>query len=107
MHSKTRKNLLSKVKGYRGDRSKKLRAARVAFLKAGVHAYTDRKKKKRNFRRLWQLRINAAARENGTTYSKLIHMLKTANIGLDRKILSEMAQKHPKVFEAILKTAQK
>lgn len=99
---KKRRNLLRHVKGYRHNRSNKLRSARIAFLKAGVNAYRSRKRKKRLNRGLWQLRINAAARENGTTYSRLIHSLKTAGVEMDRKVLSEIAMKHPNVFKKIV-----
>ena len=107
IHTKKRKNLLEHVKGYKGHRSTKLRAARVAFLKAGVNAYRDRRLKKRTFRQLWQLRINAGARQNGTTYSRLTHALGIANIKLDRKVLSEIAAGHPNVFKKIVETAMK
>lgn len=106
-HTKRRKNLLSKVKGYRWGRKNKIRLARPAYLKAGEHAFRDRRAKKRTFRRLWNIKINAAARENGTTYSKFINDLKNANIELDRKVLAEIAEKHPKVFAKIVETAQK
>ena len=105
-HTRRRKNLLSKVKGYKWGRKSKIRLARPAMLKAGVYAYRDRRNKKRNFRRLWNIQINAGARENGTTYAKLIHALKQANIELDRKILATLAKDHPAVFAKITKKAQ-
>lgn len=107
IHAKKRRSLLSKVKGYQGHRRSKLRAARVAFLKAGVHAYRDRRRKKRDFRRLWQIRINAGARQNGTTYSRLVNALKNANIGLNRKMLAELAANHPESFKKVVETATK
>lgn len=107
LHAKKRRNLLSKTKGYQNKRSTKLRLARVAFLKAGVSAYKGRRLKKRANRQLWSIRINAAARENGTTYSRLIHALKTAGIELDRKVLSAIAAQHPQVFKAITAEASK
>jgi len=77
-----------------------------AVTKALQFATRDRKNRKRTFRELWNARINAAARLNGTTYSKLIAGLKKANVSLDRKILSELAVSEPKAFEAVVKTAQ-
>jgi len=103
---KKRRNLLARVKGYKHNRRNKLRSARVAFLKAGVNAYRDRRLKKRDNRGLWQIRINAAARENGTTYSKLINLLKKAGIELDRKVLSEIAKNHPNVFKKVMESAK-
>lgn len=83
-------------------RKSKLRLARVAALKAGAYAYRDRKAKKRVFRRLWQTKINAAARANGTKYSVLMNGLKKANIEVDRKILADLAEHNPEVFSAIV-----
>lgn len=102
MHLKKRRNLLKLVKGYKPGRRNKIKQARVAFLKAGVSAYTGRKLKKRFNRGIWQIRINAAARENGTTYSRLIDALKKANIALDRKVLSQIAMDHPAIFQKII-----
>ncbi len=102
LHAKKRRNLLAKTKGYQNKRSTKLRLARVAFLKAGVSAYKGRRLKKRDNRKLWSIRINAASRENGTTYSRLIHALKVVGIELDRKILANLAAEHPLVFKAIV-----
>lgn len=83
-------------------RKSKIRLARPAMLKAGAYAYRDRRNKKRDFRRLWAVRINAAVRPLGTTYSKFINGLKKANITLDRKILSTLAKDHPAVFEKVV-----
>lgn len=102
LHAKKRRNLLAHTKGYMNKRSTKLRLARVAFLKAGVNAYKSRRLKKRDNRGLWSIRINAAARENGTTYSRLIDALKKSGIELDRKVLSSIAGDHPEVFTAIV-----
>lgn len=77
------------------------------MLKAGVYAYRDRRVKKRTFRRLWNIKINAGARANGTTYSKLINALKAANIGLDRKVLAHIAEHKPAVFSKIVEAAKK
>lgn len=105
-HLKRRKNILSQTKGYMWGRKSKMRAAKVAILKAGVHAYRDRRLKKRVMRGLWLIRINAAARQCGLTYSRLMNGLKKADIGLDRKVLSELAVKHPNVFKAVTKSAK-
>jgi len=83
-------------------RSTKYRQAKEAVLHAGVHMFADRKKKKRNFRRLWQIKINAAARQNGISYSRLIPLLKKASIELDRKILADLAENHPDIFKKIV-----
>ncbi|OGF63399.1 50S ribosomal protein L20 [Candidatus Giovannonibacteria bacterium RIFCSPLOWO2_01_FULL_44_40] len=99
---KRRRNVLRQVKGFRWQRKSKERAAKEALLHAGRHAFGDRRKKKRNFRALWNIKINAAARENGLSYSKLIFQLKKAGIGLNRKMLAELAEKHPEVFKKIL-----
>lgn len=102
-HLKRRKNLLKLTKGYMWGRKSKIKLARVAALKAGVYAYRDRRKKKSEFRNLWNIRINAAAREHGMTYSRLIDALKKKGIRLDRKVLAQLALEYPKVFHAVLK----
>lgn len=104
---KRRRNVLSQTKGFRWQRSKKERAAREALLHAYTHSFQDRRKKKRNFRTLWNIKINAGAREKGISYSKLINQLKKADIKLDRKILATLAEHHPAVFESVLKEAAK
>ncbi|MCH7529650.1 50S ribosomal protein L20 [Patescibacteria group bacterium] len=103
---KTRRNVLKQVKGYRFGRSTKERQAREAIAHAGAHAFAHRRDKKNDFRRLWTVRINAAARVLGFPYSKLIDKLKKKNITLDRKILSSIAKDNPKSFERILKKLQ-
>ncbi|MDA1038263.1 MAG: 50S ribosomal protein L20 [bacterium] len=107
IHTKRRKNVLKLAKGYRWGRATKLRLARVAVLKAGVHAYVDRKKKKRNNRQLQQVRINAAVRPMGLSYSRFIDMLKKANVNLDRKVLSRLAANYPTVFEKVVDSVRK
>jgi len=102
-HIKRRKNILARTKGMMWGRKSKIRLARVAALKAGVYAYRDRRNKKRSMRRLSQVQINAGVRELGTSYSRFINALKLKNIALDRKVLSQMAQKYPQVFEKIVK----
>jgi large subunit ribosomal protein L20 len=101
-----RKNLLNKAKGFRGRRSKLFRYAKNAVMKAQVWAYRDRKTRKRNFRMLWQQRINAAARANGLTYSRLIEGLKFAGIDLDRKVLSDIAIRDEAGFKALIAKAK-
>ena len=95
---KRRKKVLSLAKGFRGGRSKLFRTATDAVDKALMYAYRDRKARKRDFRRLWITRINAAARMNNISYSKFIHGLKLANIELDRKVLAELAISDPSGF---------
>jgi len=99
---KRRKKVLGKTKGFRWQRKSKERAAKEALLHAGQHAFQDRKKKKSNFRALWQIKINAASRQSGVSYSTLINKLKTANIQLNRKVLAEIAEHHPAVFKKIV-----
>ncbi len=98
MKTKHRRYILAQTKGYRFDRKSKERAAKEAIKHAGVHAFRHRRTKKRDFRQLFTLRINAAAREQGYSYSKLINALKKARIALDRKSLSTIAKEHPEVF---------
>ena|SRR5579859_6229641 len=100
-----RNRILKAAKGYHSARSRLFAYAKEVVMKAMVYSYAHRKLKKRDFRRLWIARINAGARLNGTTYSRLIHALKKANIGLDRKILADLAVSDAKVFSAIVKTS--
>lgn len=99
---KRRKHLLKYVKGFRWGRKSKYRAAKEALLHAWSYSYRDRRTKKREFRKLWQIQINAACRESGISYSKFIYGLKKNKIELDRKILSQLAQNHPQIFEKIV-----
>ncbi len=101
-HVKRRKSLLEKTKGMKFGRNSKIKLARVAMLKAGKYAYRDRRNKKRAFRRLWQIRINASVRPLGTTYSRFMDALKKANIELDRKILSMLGKDHPATFAKVV-----
>src|SRR6478735_12604007 len=98
---KRRKKMLEKAKGFRGRRSKLFRYAKNAVMKAQVWAYRDRKTRKRNFRMLWQQRINAAARAHGLTYSRFMEGVKAAGIGLDRKVLADLAVTDAAAFKAI------
>ena len=102
--NKRRKSLLKAAKGFRNGRKSKERAAHDALLHAWSHAYVGRKLKKRQNRGLWQQRLGAAAKENNLSYSKLIHLLQVKKIELNRKVLSEIADKHPKIFAEIVKT---
>jgi len=102
---KRRKKILKAARGYFGARSKVYTSAKNALEKAMKYAYTDRRKKKRAFRRLWIARINAAARINGTTYSKLVNKMSNANIQLNRKTLADLALNHPDAFKAVVQAA--
>jgi large subunit ribosomal protein L20 len=101
-----RKKMLDKAKGFRGFRSKLFRYAKNAVMKAQYWAYRDRKTRKRNFRMLWQQRINAAARAQGLTYSRFMEGIKAAGIGLDRKILADIAVTDEAAFKAIFDQAK-
>lgn len=105
-HLKRRKNLLKKVKGFRWRRKSSIRLGRQAATRAGQHAYRHRRLKKRDYRGLWQIRIGAAARINGLSYSVFMHKLKLAKIELDRKVLSDLAANEPQAFAAIVKKVQ-
>jgi large subunit ribosomal protein L20 len=101
-----RKKIIKEAKGFRGRRSKLFRYAKNAVMKARIYAYRDRKNRKRNFRMLWQLRINAAARALGLTYSRFMEGLKAAGIDLDRKMLADLAVKDEAAFKAIFDQAK-
>ncbi|MDX2439133.1 MAG: 50S ribosomal protein L20 [Desulfobacterales bacterium] len=102
---KRRKKVLKLAKGFRGGRSKLFRTAADAVDKALMYAYRDRRARKRDFRRLWIARINAAARMNNLSYSKFIHGLKLADVRLDRKVLAELAVSDPSGFSKIASLA--
>ena len=101
-----RKKILKMAKGYFGARSKVYTVAKNAVEKGLTYAYRDRKNKKRAFRRLWIARINAAARQNGTTYSRLMHGLSKNEVGLNRKVLADLAMNHPDTFKSVLDAAK-
>lgn len=101
---KHRRNVLRKTKGFKWGRNSKERLANEALLHAYTHSFHDRKKKKGNFRRLWQIKINASTRPTGLSYSKFINHLKQTNIKLDRKMLAALAQHHPRVFERLARS---
>ncbi|MEA2065229.1 MAG: 50S ribosomal protein L20 [Patescibacteria group bacterium] len=101
-HVKKRRKLLAKVKGFKWGRKNLIKLAKTAATKAGAHAYADRKKKKANFRSLWQIKIGAAVRGQGLSYSKFIDLLKKNKIELDRKVLAGLAQNNSSVFNKIV-----
>lgn len=100
------KKVLKQAKGYYGARRKVFRVARQAVFKAGQYAYRDRRQRKRQFRRLWIARINAAARNNGLTYSRFINGLSKAGIALDRKVLADMAVNDKAAFAVMVEKAK-
>lgn len=102
MTKKRHKKIIKATKGFRMLNSRVFSRAKNAWMKAGLNAYIGRKQKKRNFRRLWTARINTAARDNGTTYSKLIHSLYTKKVNLNRKVLSNLAISNPEVFKKVV-----
>ncbi|MCX6752592.1 MAG: 50S ribosomal protein L20 [Candidatus Nomurabacteria bacterium] len=103
---KRRRSVLKQTKGFRHGRSTKERQAKDALLHAGNYAYAHRKDKKSHNRKLWNIKINARARELGTTYSKLIDSLKKKNVLLDRKILADLAEHQPKTFAKVLESVK-
>ena len=103
---KRRNRILNEAKGYYGARSKLFKTAREAVERGWRYAYRDRKQRKRTFRALWITRINAAARENGLSYSRLINGLKLANVEVDRKILAQLAVTDPQAFGALADLAK-
>ncbi|RMD58897.1 50S ribosomal protein L20 [Candidatus Parcubacteria bacterium] len=107
IHVKKRRRLLAKTKGYRLGRKNLLKQAKEAVVKAGVHAYVDRRKKKRTRRALWQIKINAFVRELGLSYSRFINLLHKKNIELDRKILADLAVNNKKVLNAVVEQIKK
>jgi len=106
-HVKKRNKLLSKVKGYKWGRSNLLTRAKEAIVKAGAHAFVDRRKKKRVNRALWQIKIGAFIREKGLSYSRFINMLKVNKVELDRKVLAGLAENNKKVFSNIIEQVNK
>lgn len=100
---KRKKKIIKQAKGYKWSRKSKYRAAKEALMHAWTYSYRDRRRKKRDFRRLWQIRINAGCREEGISYSKFINALKKNKIELDRKSLADLAMNHPEIFKAIVK----
>jgi large subunit ribosomal protein L20 len=101
------KKILKAAKGMQHNRTRSFRLAKQGVIRALQYAYRDRRNRKRDLRSLWITRINAAARENGTTYGKLIAGIKQSNIELDRKVLAEMAVNEPEAFKAVVKAVTK
>jgi len=101
------KRILKAARGYRGSRSKLYRMAKETLMRAGNYAYRDRRNKKRSFRRLWIVRINAAARAAGLSYSAFMSGLKKAGVSLDRKQLSDIAIRDPETFDSLVDVARK
>ena len=99
------KKVLKSAKGMQHNRTRSFRLAKQGVIRSLQYSYRDRRNKKRDLRALWITRINAAARQEGTTYAKLIAGMKTKNIELDRKVLAEIAVKEPKAFSAVVKTS--
>ena len=104
---KKHKKILDRAKGYYGAKHYRFRMAKQAVMKSGMYAYVGRKNKKSNFRKLWIARINAAARMNGITYSKLISGLKKSNVVINRKMLAELAVTDPNAFTKVVELAKK
>lgn len=105
--SKRRKYVLKRTKGFKNRRRTNFIAAKEALLHADSYAYTHRRTRKRDFRSLWTIRVNAAARENGTNFSKFMAALKKNKISLNKKMLAELAARNPKAFEALIKESVK
>lgn len=103
---KRRKKILKLAKGYRGGQSKLFRTAKSAVIKALTYSYRDRRRRKRDFRKLWIIRINAAAREHGLSYSRLIDGLHKADVELDRKVLAHLAMHDANAFAQVVATAK-
>ena len=103
---KKRREVLEKAKGYRGSRSRRYRVAKEQLLHSGQYAYRDRRDRKAQFRRLWIARIGAGARQNGISYSQLIHGLSKAGVELDRKVLADLAVTDPAAFTSLAQTAK-
>lgn len=103
---KRRKNVLKHAKGFMWGRKSKYRLAKDAVKHAWSHAYVDRKKKKRTMRALWNIKINALLHEQGLNYSRFINALKKSNIELDRKVLSQLAETKPEIFNEVVKSAK-
>ncbi len=103
---KRRRSVLKQAKGFRWGRKNKERLAREALLHAGKHAFSGRKLKKRDYRKLWQVKIGAASKASGVSYGRFIEGLRKKNIELDRKVLAELAEKYPEVFSKVLESVK-
>ena len=103
---KKRREVLERTKGFRGEANSSYKRAKEAVMKADAYAYRDRRNRKRDFRRLWITRINAAARQNGMTYATFIHGLQQAGVELDRKVLADIAVRDPETFRRFAERAR-
>jgi large subunit ribosomal protein L20 len=103
---KKRREVLERTKGYRGEANHNYKRAKEALIKAETYAYRDRRNRKRDFRRLWITRINAAAKLNGMSYSQFMHGLKLSGVELDRKVLADIAVRDPETFRRFAETAR-
>lgn len=106
IHTKKRRNILKKVKGFKWGRKKLMKSAITALKKSDADSYTGRKLKKRDRRRLWNIKINAGTRKQDLPYSKFIGGLKKANVELDRKVLADLAENDPEIFAQVVDTAK-
>ncbi len=104
---KRKKRIIKQAKGYKWGRKSKYKSAKEALMHAWSNSYKDRRRKKRDFRRLWQIRINAGCKQQGLSYSKFINQLKKNKIELNRKVLAELAKDHPKIFKNIVDEVNK
>ncbi len=100
--NKKRKKILQYTKGFRWGRKSKFRSAKEALLHSWSYSFRDRKVRKRDFRRMWQIKINAATRNEGVSYSDFIHLLKKKEVGLNRKMLAEIAENHPDIYKEVV-----
>lgn len=107
IHTKKRRTLMKKVKGYKWGRKNLIKQAKEATVKAGAHAFVDRRKKKRTRRALWQIKISAFVRERDLSYSKFINLLKKQKVELDRKVLADLAENNKKVLNKIVEEVRK
>ena len=105
-HTKRRRNLLKKAKGFKWGRKKSIKLASTAVTRAGVNAYRSRRLMKRDYRQLWTVRLNAALRPLGMSYSRFINALKKKNVTLDRKVLAQLAAEHPAIFAKIVEAVK-
>jgi len=106
LHAKRRRGILKYTKGFRWGRKSKIKLAKTAKMKAGQYAFVDRKMKKRINRQIWNIRINAAVREYGLSYSRLIDSLKKKNVALDRKVLAQLAKDHSVIFAKVVEAVR-
>lgn len=106
LHSKRRRGILKHTRGFKWGRKSKIKVAKTAMMKAGQYAFAGRRQKKRVNRSLWQVKINAAARQMQISYSRLMGLLKAKNIGLDRKVLSQLALQQPAIFKKIVESVK-